>query len=40
MRSAFPASAPIGTARVAREGIEIDRRIHDALTQLAEGNHA
>jgi len=24
-------------ARLLREGIEIDRRIHDALTQLAEG---
>ena len=24
-------------ARLAREGIEIDRRIHDALLQLAEG---
>ena len=27
-------------ARLAREGIEIDRRIHDALIQLADGNHA
>jgi LDH2 family malate/lactate/ureidoglycolate dehydrogenase len=26
-------------ARRAREGIEIDRRIHDALTRLAEGKH-
>jgi LDH2 family malate/lactate/ureidoglycolate dehydrogenase len=27
-------------ARLAREGIEIDRRIHDALLKLAEGKHA
>lgn len=27
-------------ARLQREGIEIDRRIHDALTKLAEGTHA
>jgi len=27
-------------ARLTREGIEIDRRIHDALTRLAEGKHA
>ncbi len=27
-------------ARLAREGLEVDRRIHDALTKLAEGNHA
>jgi LDH2 family malate/lactate/ureidoglycolate dehydrogenase len=26
-------------ARLAREGIEIDRRIHDALTRLASGTH-
>jgi L-2-hydroxycarboxylate dehydrogenase (NAD+) len=26
-------------ARRAREGVEIDRRIHDALTRLAEGKH-
>ena len=27
-------------ARLTREGIEIDRRIHDALNRLAEGKHA
>jgi LDH2 family malate/lactate/ureidoglycolate dehydrogenase len=27
-------------ARLAREGIEIDRRIHDSLVQLAQGHHA
>ena len=27
-------------ARLAREGIEIDRRIQDALVRLAEGGHA
>ncbi len=27
-------------ARLAREGIEIDQRIHDALIQLADGDHA
>jgi LDH2 family malate/lactate/ureidoglycolate dehydrogenase len=27
-------------ARLAREGIEIDRRIHDSLMELARGNHA
>jgi L-2-hydroxycarboxylate dehydrogenase (NAD+) len=27
-------------ARLAREGIEIDRRIQDALIRLAEGGHA
>jgi LDH2 family malate/lactate/ureidoglycolate dehydrogenase len=36
-RSAFPASARIATARASREGLEIDRRIHDALIALAEG---
>ena len=27
-------------ARLAREGIEIDRRIHDSLIELAQGHHA
>jgi LDH2 family malate/lactate/ureidoglycolate dehydrogenase len=29
-----------GRARLACEGIEIDRRIQDALTKLADGTHA